>query len=333
MILVTGGNGFIGSNFLIEILKTKKSKVVNIDKVVSNENNILLKGFKRNNNYKFIKENIGNRNKIYNILKIYKPECIINFAAETHVDYSISNPNKTIKNNIIDTLKFYDEVLKYWSNLDKKMKNKLKIIQISTDEVYGSLKKGQKSFTEKSLIKPNNPYSASKASIENFLRSYYKTYGLPVIITRCSNNFGPGQKKDKFIPKSIICILKNKKIPLFGDGTQIRDWIYVSDHCKAIIKIIKKGKIGEIYNIGSSNLFQNKDLIKIIFNSTYKIKKINRKKNYLKSIAYTKDRLGHDRKYSINSNKIMGKLGWKPEESFKESLKRTIIWYMKHYSQ
>ena len=280
---------------------------------------------------RFVKTNIGNRKIISNILKKNKPKFIINFAAETHVDKSISDPEKFFNTNLLHSFNFFYEVYNYWRKLDPISKRKFKFLQISTDEVYGSLEKNGKPFKEDSLLKPNNPYSSSKAAFDNLIRGYSKTFGMPVLITRCSNNYGPRQNPEKLIPLCIKNLINKKNIPVYGNGLQIRDWINVSDHCEAINKVLHRGKIGEIYNIGSSNEKINLNLIKIICKI---FDEIDSKKNFshISLIKHVKDRLGHDKRYSINSSKIRRELNWKPKISFNEGIKKTIKWYLKNHN-
>ena len=313
-IIVTGGLGFIGSN-LIDLLLKKKYFVINIDKITYSSNFYNTKEFKNSKNYKFIKCDIGS-NKIKNILFKYKPVCIFNLAAETHVDRSIDNPSSFISSNIVGVYNLL-ECFKDYSN-----KNKSKLIHISTDEVYGDVLTGRTKETYP--YNPSSPYAASKASSDHLVSSYVRTYKLPAIITNCSNNYGPKQHPEKLIPKLIYNILTNRVLPIYGTGKNSREWIYVKDHCEALIKIFNKGKIGNFYNIGSNknviNLEICKNLIKI---SKTKIKLGNNVK-----IKFVKDRPGHDIRYALNSMKLIRELKWEPKMKFKEGLKETVNWYM-----
>tara|TARA_Y100000590_G_C15621996_1_gene977965 strand:- start:37 stop:1038 length:1002 start_codon:yes stop_codon:yes gene_type:complete len=331
MFIVTGGAGFIGSNYVIDLVKNRKNKVINIDRLTYAGNYKNIKFLEKNKNYRFVKTNIGNRKIISNILKKNKPKFIINFAAETHVDKSISDPEKFFNTNLLHSFNFFYEVYNYWRKLDPISKRKFKFLQISTDEVYGSLKKNGKPFKEDNLLKPNNPYSSSKAAFDNLIRGYSKTFGMPVLITRCSNNYGPRQNPEKLIPLCIKNLINKKNIPVYGNGLQIRDWINVSDHCEAINKVLHRGKIGEIYNIGSSNEKINLNLIKIICKIFDEIDS-KKKFSHISLIKHVKDRLGHDKRYSINSSKIRRELNWKPKISFNEGIKKTIKWYLKNYN-
>ena len=331
MFIVTGGAGFIGSNYVIDLVKKRKNKVINIDKLTYAGNYKNIKLLEKNKNYRFVKTNIGNRKIISNILKKNKPRFIVNFAAETHVDKSISNPKKFFNTNLLHSFNFFYEVYSYWKNLDSISKEKFRFLQISTDEVYGSLKKNEKPFKESDLLKPNNPYSSSKAAFDNLIRGYSKTFGMPVLITRCSNNYGPRQNPEKLIPLCIKNLINKKNIPVYGNGLQIRDWINVSDHCEAINKVLHRGKIGEIYNIGGSNEKVNLNLIKIIC-KIFDENDSKKKFSHISLIKHVKDRLGHDKRYSINSSKIRSELSWKPKVSFNEGIKKTIKWYLKNYN-
>ena len=305
-ILVTGGLGFIGSNFILQTFqKFPKFKIVNIDAEFTGANKKNLHSLRTNSNYKHIKSNINNR-KIVD-LEVSKCDVVVNFAAESHVDRSISGPKPFIDSNIMGTHNLLESIRKY---------NK-KLIQISTDEVFGSLKKS--SATEKFPFDPASPYAASKAAAEMLVKSYFKTYGSDVMTTRCTNNFGPRQFEEKLIPKIILNANKNKKIPIYGTGKNIRDWIFVSDHCNALLKILFKGRSGESYNISASNELSNLKIVK-------KILKIMNKPTTL--IDFTKDRLGHGFRYSMDSSKIKKQLNWKPMMNFDESLELTINWYL-----
>ena len=322
-ILVTGGLGFIGSN-LIKILLSKKYKVINIDKISYSSNFYNTKSFLNNKNYKFIKCDIRNKKKIDKIFKQFKPNCIFNLAAETHVDRSIDSPISFINSNILGTFNLLESFRKYSSNNKKK-----RLIHISTDEVYGDILKGRSK--ENDAYSPSSPYSASKASSDHLVYSYIKTFNIPAIITNCSNNYGPRQHPEKLIPKLIYNILNNKSLPIYGKGKNSREWIFVDDHCDALIKIYKKGKIGEFYNIGSNYNINNIEVTKKLL---FIAKKIIRTGKKVK-IKFVKDRPGHDMRYAINSNKIKNNLMWKPKINFNKGLKKTFLWYFenqKYYS-
>ena len=315
-IVVTGGLGFIGSN-LIELLIKKNYFIINIDKVTYSSNFYNIKEYKSSKNYKFIKCNIGNK-KIHKILNKYKPTCIFNLAAETHVDRSIDNPEKFIKSNILDVYRLLESFKKFIKN------HKCKLIHISTDEVYGDILKGR--TTEKFPYNPSSPYAASKAASDHLVNSYIRTYKIPAIVTNCSNNYGPKQHPEKLIPKLIFNILNNKYLPIYGKGLNSREWIYVKDHCEALYKIYLNGKIGNFYNIGSNknltNIQVSKELLKVAKKTINVGKKVK-----IKRIA---DRPGHDKRYALNSKKIMKELKWKPKTNFSNGIKLTFEWYNKN---
>ena len=315
-VIVTGGLGFIGSN-LIELLIKKKFFVINIDKVTYSSNFYNVKQFKKIKNYKFLKLDINNK-KLLRILFKYKPSCVFNLAAETHVDRSIDNPNNFIQSNIVGVYNLLECFKKY------SQKNKSRLIHISTDEVYGDILKGRSD--ENYPYKPSSPYAASKAASDHLVSSYIRTFNLPAIVTNCSNNYGPRQHPEKLIPKLIYNIINNKPLPIYGRGTNSREWIFVKDHCEALLKIYLKGKIGEFYNIGSNKNLNNLEVTKIILNN-YK-KKFKLGKNV--KINFVKDRPGHDIRYALNSNKLKKELKWKPEIKFKDGIIQTLEWYIKN---
>ena len=317
-VIVTGGLGFIGSN-LIKILLKKKYYVINLDKFTYSSNFYNVKEFSKNKNYKFIKVDINNRKKILQILKKFKPNAIFNLAAETHVDRSIDRPESFIKSNILGVFNLLEAFRAYL-----KKNKKIKLIHISTDEVYGDVLNGRSK--EDDAYKPSSPYAASKASSDHLVYSYIRTFKIPAMITNCSNNYGPRQHPEKLIPKLIYNILNNKNLPIYGKGLNSREWIYVDDHCEALIKIYEKGKIGNFYNIGSNlnvnNLKISKLLIKISKTKT------NIGKNV--KIKFVKDRPGHDIRYALNSSKIIKNLRWKPKINILNGLIKTFDWYLKN---
>ncbi len=315
-IIVTGGLGFIGSN-LIDLLIKKNFSVINIDKISYSSNFYNLKEYNNSNKYKFIRCNIGER-KFKKILFKYKPICIFNLAAETHVDRSIDNPEHFIQSNIVGVYK----LLEYFKEYSQKFSSKL--IHISTDEVYGDILKGRTS--EKYPYNPSSPYAASKAASDHLVQSYVRTYKIPAIITNCSNNYGPKQHPEKLIPKLIYNILNNKSLPIYGKGLNSREWIFVKDHCEALIKIFKKGKIGNFYNIGSNKNLTNLKVCEHLISVAKKNSILGTKVK----INFIKDRPGHDIRYALNSNKIRKELNWKPRINFKEGIKETFDWYNKN---
>ena len=317
-IIVTGGLGFIGSN-LIELLLQKKFNILNIDKITYSSNFYNVKNFKFVKNYKFIKCDIGDK-KIKNIIFKFKPKCIFNLAAETHVDRSIDDPKKFIETNIIGVFNLLENFKKY----SKKYNSKL--IHISTDEVFGDILKGRSS--EKYPYKPSSPYAASKAAADHLINSYIRTYKLPVIVTNCSNNYGPRQHPEKLIPKLIYNILNNKPLPIYGKGANSREWIYVKDHCEALLRISQKGKIGQFYNIGSNNNLSNIEVCKNILSVSKKLITVRDKVK----ISFVKDRPGHDLRYALDSRKIKKELKFKPKTNFKDGIKLTFEWYRNNSS-
>ena len=328
-ILVTGGCGFIGSNFIRSLI-SKDFNILNIDKLTYAGTLNNLKDLSDNSNYSFIRGDISDANLIKTKLEIFKPNYIINFAAESHVDNSIISSDEFIQSNIIGTFNLLEQTKTYYFNLKEKDKLNFKFHQISTDEVYGDMK--SELFHEESHYRPSSPYSASKASADHLVRAWQRTYSLPTIITNCSNNFGPYQYPEKLIPVVIINALNEKKIPVYGNGKQIRDWIYVLDHCDALLKCIQYGKEGETYNIGSSNQITNIELIENICLIMDEMKPSKNYKSYKELIEFVKDRPGHDKKYGINNQKIIKDLNWKPKTNFKKALKSTIEWYLNNES-
>lgn len=325
--LVTGGAGFIGNNFVRYMLnKYPDYKIINVDLLTYAGNLENLKDVENNHNYKFIKADIRDRNKIDEIFSEYKIDYVINFAAESHVDRSIVEPEVFLTTNVIGTQVMLDIAKKHW-NLEPDNKycfeyrEGVKFLQVSTDEVYGSLGATGR-FTETMPLMPNSPYSASKASADLIARAYHKTYGMPVNITRCSNNYGPYQFPEKLIPLMINNCLNNREMPVYGDGMQIRDWIHVLDHCSAIDAVLHEGIVGEVYNIGGNNEKTNLEIVKLIINTLGKSESL---------IKFVKDRPGHDRRYAVDNTKISIQLGWEPKYPFEEGIRETITWYIHNY--
>jgi|TARA_B110000238_G_C16089311_1_gene423060 dTDP-glucose 4,6-dehydratase len=329
-ILVTGAAGFIGSNFVLDWLGSEDENIVSLDNLTYAGNLDNLASLSKDSRHFFVKGDIGDTEYIFSALKKYKPRAIINFAAETHVDNSISEPINFIETNILGTYKLLENTLLYWKKLEVKQKNDFRFIHISTDEVYGALDKAENPATERNRYMPNNPYSASKAASDHLLRAWYQTYNLPVITTNCSNNFGPFQFPEKLIPLCIFNAINNKPLPLYGDGKQVRDWVYVSDHCDAIRKVLKNGGLGETYNIGGNSERTNIEVVQMICNLLDDIKPMKNKSSYAKLISFVKDRPGHDQRYAIDSSKIQKELGWQPKVKFELGMEKTVRWYLGH---
>ena len=321
-VIVTGGNGFIGSN-LIKFLIQKKYFVINIDKNVYSKFSYILKDLNKKN-YIFYKLDINNRSKINNILRKHKPKVIFNLAAETHVDRSIDNPKNFIQSNIIGTF----NLLQIFKEFSKK--NKTKLIHISTDEVYGDVLHGRSS--ENYAYQPSSPYAASKAASDHLVSSYVRTYKIPAIITNCSNNYGPYQFPEKLVPHMILNGLSGKPMPIYGDGSQIRDWLYVEDHAHALLKVVSNGKLGETYMIGGGNERTNLEVVRLICDllDEFIIEKPNGINSFRDLISFVADRPGHDGRYAIDATKIQRELGWSPKESLESGMRKTVLWYLKN---
>ena len=330
-IFITGGAGFIGSNFVHSWFENNNEKIINLDLLTYAGNLSNLDFFKQDSRHIFIQGNIADKEIVSKVFTKFNPRAIINFAAESHVDRSIDSPEDFINTNIYGTFNLLNctkEFLKKTNQLNKK---DFRFLHVSTDEVFGSLKKTELPFTEDNNFLPNSPYSASKASSDHLVRSFNKTYDIPTIITHCSNNYGPYQFPEKLIPLVINNALKHKSLPLYGDGLNIRDWLYVKDHCSALIRVLNNGRIGETYNIGGNNEKTNREIIYTICDMLDEIRPINSKSSlssYKNLIKYVKDRPGHDRRYAINSDKLMNELNWKPNETFLTGIKKTIDWYL-----
>lgn len=324
-VLVTGGAGFIGSNFVKHMLKTYDYHIINLDALTYAGNLENLEDIKENDKYTFVKGDIRDRALLEELFVKYEIDTVVNFAAESHVDRSIVDPEIFLTTNVIGTQALLDTAKKHWKiNPDDKycrlFKEGVKYLQVSTDEVYGTLGK-EGMFKETTPLAPNSPYSASKTSADLVVRAYHETYGMPINITRCSNNYGPYQFPEKLIPLMINNCLHEKELPVYGDGMQIRDWLHVSDHCSAIDTVLHKGKIGEVYNIGGNNEKANIEIIKLIIKYLGKTEAL---------IKYVQDRPGHDRRYAIDNTKITTELGWKPAYTFEQGMKETIDWYVSH---
>jgi dTDP-glucose 4,6-dehydratase len=329
MILVTGGAGFIGSNFILDWFKTHpKECLINLDALTYAGNLANLEGVNPLPEYQFQQGSIADQELLTQILQQHKPRAIVNFAAESHVDRSIHGPGEFIQTNVIGTFNLLECARAYWTGLDTEKKSSFRFLHVSTDEVYGSLGPNDPPFTEKNPYEPNSPYSASKAASDHLVRAWFHTYGLPVLTTNCSNNYGPYHFPEKLIPLCILNALSGKPLPIYGDGQQIRDWLYVKDHCSAIRAVLEKGTLGETYNIGGWNEKANIDVVKQICIILDEVKPRSDQKSYSEQITFVKDRPGHDRRYAIDASKIEKELGWKPAETFETGIRKTIEWYL-----
>jgi dTDP-glucose 4,6-dehydratase len=328
MILVTGGAGFIGSNFVLDWCAQSDEAVVNLDKLTYAGNLENLATLKDNPRHIFTHGDIGDAPLVSKLLAEHRPRAIVNFAAESHVDRSIHGPGDFIQTNIVSTFHLLEAVRAYWSTLDAAEKSSFRFLHVSTDEVYGSLTKDAPAFSETHRYEPNSPYSASKAASDHLVRAYHHTYGLPVLTTNCSNNYGPYHFPEKLIPLMIVNALAGKPLPVYGDGQQIRDWLYVKDHCSAIRCVLSKGKLGEVYNIGGWNEKANLDIVHTVCGLLDELQPRANAKSYREQIIFVADRPGHDRRYAIDARKIERELGWKPVETFETGIRKTIQWYL-----
>lgn len=327
-ILVTGGAGFIGSNFVLNWLENSKEKVVVLDKLTYAGNLENLKSLEKNKNYIFVQCDIGNSKEVSKLIQKHQPRAIINFAAESHVDRSILGPDEFMLTNIMGTYYLLESVRTYYKMLSGSDQMNFRFLHVSTDEVYGSLRETDPAFKEDNKYQPNSPYSASKAASDHLVRAWHHTYGIPVLTTNCSNNYGPYHFPEKLIPLCILKALEGKDLPIYGDGQQIRDWLYVIDHCKGITTVLEKGIIGETYNIGGLNEKTNLEVVQTLCDLLDKLKPREDGKSYKTQITFVKDRPGHDRRYAIDSSKIQYELGWKPEETFESGIFKTVQWYL-----
>jgi dTDP-glucose 4,6-dehydratase len=329
MILVTGGAGFIGGNFVLDWLQNSKSEgIINLDKLTYAGNLATLGPLKNDPRHIFVHGDIGDQELVTKILKEHQPKAIVNFAAESHVDRSIHGPEAFVQTNIVGTFNLLECARSYWNALDDEKKGAFRFHHVSTDEVYGSLSATAPAFTETHPYEPNSPYSASKAASDHLVRAWFHTYGFPVVTTNCSNNYGPYHFPEKLIPLVILNALNNKPLPVYGDGQQVRDWLYVGDHCSAIREVLAKGKLGETYNIGGWNEKANIDVVKIICQILDELKPRVDSKSYAEQITFVIDRPGHDRRYAIDASKVERELGWRPAETFDTGIKKTVQWYL-----
>ena len=329
MILVTGGAGFIGSNFIQDWLANNAAEeIINLDKLTYAGNLDNLSSLKNDRRHIFVHGDIGDQALVKKLLVEYQPRAIVNFAAESHVDRSIHGPTDFIQTNIVGTFNLLECAREYWNSLEGSVKERFRFHHVSTDEVYGSLSLTEPAFTETHSYEPNSPYSASKAASDHLVRAWFHTYGFQVVTTNCSNNYGPYHFPEKLIPLVILNALNGKPLPIYGDGQQIRDWLYVGDHCSAIREVLDKGRLGETYNIGGWNEKANLDVVKTICSILDQLKPRADGKLYADQITFVKDRPGHDRRYAIDAGKVERELGWKPAETFETGIRKTVQWYL-----
>jgi dTDP-glucose 4,6-dehydratase len=327
-ILVTGGAGFIGSNFVLQWLGNEFSAVINLDKLTYAGNPANLASVASDRRYRFLQGDICDRDLIAELLITNKPRAIVHFAAESHVDRSIHGPDDFVRTNVNGTFSLLEQSRAYWSGLSGKDREHFRFLHVSTDEVYGSLGPGDPAFTEETCYAPNSPYSATKAASDHLVRAYFHTYGLPVVTTNCSNNYGPFQFPEKLIPLVILHAITGKPIPVYGDGQNVRDWLFVDDHCEAIRAVLARGRAGETYNIGGRNEIKNLDVVDTICSVLDELRPNDAVVPHRNLIKFVTDRPGHDRRYAINAHKIESELGWKPRETFHTGIRKTVQWYL-----
>lgn len=329
MILVTGGAGFIGGNFVLDWLANPAAEgVVNLDKLTYAGNLATLKYLDKDARHVFVQGDIGDYDLVLSLLKKYQIRAVVNFAAESHVDRSIHGPGDFIQTNVLGTFNLLEAVRAYWTELPEDQQQAFRFLHVSTDEVYGSLSPTDPAFAETNPYEPNSPYSASKAASDHLVRAWHHTYGLPVLTTNCSNNYGPYHFPEKLIPLVILNALAGKPLPIYGDGQQIRDWLYVKDHCSAIRRVLEAGKLGETYNVGGWNEKPNLDVVYTICHILDQLRPKADGSKYATQITYVKDRPGHDRRYAIDATKLERELGWKPAETFETGIQKTVQWYL-----
>jgi dTDP-glucose 4,6-dehydratase len=328
MIFVTGGAGFIGSNFVLDWLANSRETVLNLDKLTYSGNLANLANVQGDPRHIFVQGDISDSTLIKNLLGKHQPRAMIHFAAESHVDRSIHGPEDFIQTNIVGTFRLLEAVRAHWSKLAETEKSNFRFLHISTDEIYGSLAPDAPAFTERHAHEPNSPYSASKAASDHLVRAYHHTYGIPTLTTNCSNNYGPYHFPEKLIPLMIVNALAGKPLPIYGDGQQIRDWLYVKDHCSAIRQVLQAGRVGETYNIGGWNEKPNVEIVDTLCALLDELRPRADGKSYREQITYVKDRPGHDRRYAIDATKLHHDLGWKPTETFDTGIRKTVQWYL-----
>lgn len=326
-LLVTGGVGFIGANFVLQARKAQLANIVNLDKLTYASNQQTLAQLQDDPGYDFVQGDICNQELVSYLLEQYQPDAIINFAAESHVDRSIVGPRDFIQTNVVGTFELLEASRRYWQTLSASKQQQFRFLHVSTDEVYGSLNPHDPAFREDTPYAPNSPYAASKAGADHLVRAYYHTYGLPTLTTNCSNNYGPRQFPEKLIPLTILNALDGKSLPIYGNGQNVRDWLYVADHCDALYLVLTQGKIGETYNIGGENEQTNLAVVEKICAILDDLAPLA-EGQYSKQIAFVKDRPGHDLRYAIDASKIKRDLGWQPKENFESGLEQTVKWYL-----
>ncbi|MDN0084271.1 dTDP-glucose 4,6-dehydratase [Crenobacter sp. SG2305] len=330
MILVTGGAGFIGGNFVLDWLAGSDEPVINLDKLTYAGNLDTLASLKDDPRHLFVRGDIGDRELVARLLAEHRPRAVINFAAESHVDRSIHGPGEFIQTNVVGTFNLLEAVRGYWNELEGEAKQAFRFLHVSTDEVYGTLSADDAPFAETNAYEPNSPYSASKAASDHLVRAWHHTYGLPVLTTNCSNNYGPYHFPEKLIPLVILNALAGKPLPIYGDGQQVRDWLYVKDHCAAIRRVLEAGRLGETYNVGGWNEKPNLDVVHTICAILDELKPRADGERYASQITFVQDRPGHDRRYAIDARKLERELGWKPAETFDTGIRKTVTWYLDH---
>jgi len=328
MILVTGGAGFIGANFVLDWLAAGDEPVLNVDKLTYAGNLKSLESLQGDARHVFVQADIGDGEVLARLLAEHQPRAVVNFAAESHVDRSIHGPEDFIQTNVVGTFRLLEAVRGYWSALDAEARAAFRFLHVSTDEVYGSLAPAAPAFTEDHNYEPNSPYSASKAASDHLVRAWHHTYGLPVLTTNSSNNYGPLHFPEKLIPLMIVNALAGKPLPIYGDGMQVRDWLYVRDHCSAIRRVLEAGKLGETYNVGGWNEKPNVEIVNTVCALLDELRPKADGTSYAAQITYVKDRPGHDRRYAIDARKLERELGWKPAETFETGIRKTVQWYL-----
>ncbi|SET49760.1 dTDP-glucose 4,6-dehydratase [Marinobacter segnicrescens] len=327
-ILVTGGAGFIGSNFVLDWLAQSDETVINLDLLTYAGNLQNLSDLEGDARHVFVKGDIGDTDLVSRLLEEHRPRAIINFAAESHVDRSILGPEEFIQTNILGAFRLLESARAWWGKLERDERKNFRFLHVSTDEVYGTLEVDEPAFTENHPYQPNSPYSASKAASDHLVRSYFHTYGLPVVTTNCSNNYGPYHFPEKLIPLVIHNALAGKALPIYGDGQQVRDWLYVTDHCSAIRRVLEAGSLGETYNVGGWNEKPNIEVVRTLCDMLDELQPREDGASYREQITFVKDRPGHDRRYAIDARKLERELGWKPAETFETGIRKTVAWYL-----